>query len=625
MSVAERLKASIEKRKKAEMLRGKVDSDSPFSPRQLESGVHHQTAIVNVYSSDEIYLISLLKNASFIESLQNFTSKLSLNPNSVKNVMPSLARVNELILFYNQKIETWIRCRILKFNEAATVELFGIDHGYYLSGIPISKCKVFLEDTPEILKSTDGIAHRMAIFGVKDKDFVANDFKKFTLDKRSDILLTAFVSTASSKSGINYGSLELNGCSFLTTVTESLADKLSIPFTLHDVKCQVPFCGTIVFARDPSFIYVHPHAPRDLKLLKHLMTEIGFAISAGNVENLQEREKYETGTYVLAKFLDHNYYRAEVIDHVDSERINLLFLDYGNKSCIRAENVRVLPDNLRRIPRMGFAVKLDSVISRNKSGKYQRDVEIFCYKLSTLYSNVENAFEITLNDNLDDDGIFPAKLKLLKPVEGDEPNADLAESISIVSTGMLKEISSGCEIYKETELEDKINVGKNHKALIYESNSRQNTFSALLHENFDAVLTDLMEIKMKLKCQFLPYKASYKHGDLVLFDVPGEMNPEDLPFNRGMVVEFNESESSVLVKALELPQKFNLHTKEVIPYLKTFKLSPRATYKCVSSEDIQSHDFTDGEYMATVQFENNCIKSIDGSNYKLVRKLTELS
>ena len=586
----------------------------------------YQVAISHVNSALDLFVVSLIEDAVFIEKLHSYLTSLSQQSGvSLADIhLSSLRKVSadQLVLYYDNESCNWIRANVTKVIDCKTVEIFACDSGGVFENVRVTQCINFPKDAPEELKTTPGVARKFALFGVheKEKFDLNHDLNSFTIGSRNSVALTANV-TYVSPSGVGYGSLKVNGISILSKIAENWKFKIGFPCTPHDIVGQRAFPGTIAYAKDPDFIFIHPHFSADIMRLRNILTKINSVTSRDNVNKLQHLEQYETGSFVLAKATDDTFYRAKIIDRVDDVRYNLYYVDYGNMANANVRDICVLPDVLKAIPVMGFPVKLDSILSPEVSGRYPRTIENFCYRLSLSYANCESAFQITLTDNADENGIFPAKIVLVNPRNGDDKNSDLAEAIAANSVELLIDVKDK-EVFSESDLRPSLNVPMTYEAIVFDSNAFNNTFSAVLRENLFMALEETKNISLSLRYQLIPYKSAYNPGDLVLFNPPASEGNDGILY-RGKVISFDEETSYVTVKGLEVLKTFLLHLRQVIPYLKDFKAPTRTLFSCVCSHKIPVHDCLNDDYIALLDFDKNEQKEIDGAKYYQVERLRE--
>ncbi|KAG7508685.1 hypothetical protein JOB18_021228 [Solea senegalensis] len=86
------------------------------------------------------------------------------------------------------------------------------------------------------------------------------------------------------------------------------------------------------------------------------------------------------GLYCAAKAEDGDFYRA-VVTQVDETQIKVFFVDYGNTETIERNNIRFLPDKLKKLPRLALKCSLAGV--RPTDGRWTQIASEFFTKTVT--------------------------------------------------------------------------------------------------------------------------------------------------------------------------------------------------------------------------------------------------
>uniref|UniRef100_A0A665W1W7 Tudor domain containing 6 n=1 Tax=Echeneis naucrates TaxID=173247 RepID=A0A665W1W7_ECHNA len=108
------------------------------------------------------------------------------------------------------------------------------------------------------------------------------------------------------------------------------------------------------------------------------------------------------GLYCAAKARDGDFYRATVSE-VSGTQIKVFFVDYGNTEVVDRINIRTLPDNFKKLPRLALKCSLAGV--RAKDGRWSQSACDFFVKAVTdkelnvhVTAKYDNVYVVQLTD-----------------------------------------------------------------------------------------------------------------------------------------------------------------------------------------------------------------------------------
>ena len=581
-----------------------------------------KVTISHVASPFEIYLIDLVNDLHKWQILTEFCENFRGQADQQANQTGPKVSSGDLVLIYDESIDTWLRGNVLKTGKNKLSEVFITDYGYTVKDVRISQCRSFPSNTPPELLIGSGLAVKFSLFHVTQAcinstavEKLSEQLTEFSLENYNDVsetpIFTAEIYHFDSVSKTACGSLWGAEKSLLYSVFSSWKPKASFPCIPQDLVLGKPFRGTLTASDGPSSIFIHPHTDTQLNKLRTILAEIGKAVILMK-EKVNTKLHFKIGQYVLAKYSDGNFYRAKVLESTGFDDYSVFFVDYGTLYGSKLKDIHPLPPSLANITPVGFKVKLSNVLSKSGNQCYGVFVDLFFTQLTSRYSKVESAFEFKLMGPCDQHGVYPCEINLVKPVDENDECTSLHEELGRMSCGALIDLSNSKndEIYTKNDLYDYINFSEPQVALTYNILSASNSVTILLQSNLDSILNDLMEIKLSLMYKLKPFKSSYKPGDLVLFQ--NDDDGDEMPYNRGYVLKCEEN--CVLVHALELNSEFTFPIHRVVPYLKSFHLSAKSVYKAKSEEKLPAFSKSEKEVLVEVQFDPNGKKILDSDN-----------
>ncbi|KAM8833034.1 tudor domain-containing 6 isoform 2-T2 [Synchiropus picturatus] len=119
--------------------------------------------------------------------------------------------------------------------------------------------------------------------------------------------------------------------------------------TVSGRKTEAAYASCIV---EPKFFWCQPENS-DLTTISTLSQEAG-----SNGQEVTNPETLVPGSPCLALFTsDNQWYRAQVISRVEN-KVQVVFIDYGNESEVELQDVRVLPKSLLDLPPLAFLCSL---------------------------------------------------------------------------------------------------------------------------------------------------------------------------------------------------------------------------------------------------------------------------
>ena len=585
-----------------------------------------KVTISHVHSPFEIYLIDLVNDFHKWQKLSDFCDKfkIEIDSNNGRNASETESKFKsgDFILVYDENSEAWLRGNVIKVSGNEVMEVFIPDYGYTFTDVPFEQCREFPENTPLELVTGCGLALKFSLFQIcrnMDSETLKTmtvQLKSYSLENNTDsepVIFTAQIFNFDAASQTASGSLKTAERSLLHSIFNLWTPKISFPCIPQEIVLGKPFYGTLTNTDGPSSIFIHPHNENQLNKLRIILTEIGKVIV--QLKDLRNTKRhFRIGQYVLAKYSDENFYRAQVFESNGFEDYRVYFVDYGSFYSAKFRDIHPLPAPLVKITPVGFRVKLANVLSRSGNQTFGVFVDRHFSQLTSLYSKIEGAFEFTLTGPCDDHGTFPCEIQLVKPVDQSRDCSSLHEELGLLNCGALMDIShSQHEIYTKSDLFDSIDFSSPQVALTYNILPTSNSVTVLLHSNLNLALNDLMEIKISLMHELKPFKRSYNPGDLVLFE--NNDDGDEIPFNRGYVLKYENK--VVVVHGLELNTEFVLPTHRVIPYLKSYKLPANSVYKCRHEEKLPNFSKSEKEILVEIQFDPVGKKWLDSNSENL--------
>ncbi|KAF7991420.1 hypothetical protein HCN44_002982 [Aphidius gifuensis] len=284
------------------------------------------------------------------------------------------AAVNDFVCFQKQDDPTyWLRGIILSTQDDGTIKVASIDEGLVVVPTKIIPTPNLFKDIPMYAvklnaKNKFSFVNEEAV-GIKISSINSTVVEGLSLEGNETIEITKWTPWES------------------TLLMQSI-DSTTIPTINIKNNSQV----IIQCHRGPSVVYLRSLDTDEVERSNRLIQDVAKASQTA----LKLTKPPADGDYLLAQFIDENFYRAQVLA-VDGDKIKIVYVDYGNIEITGISQLRIMPQSLIKCPQCIAKATLKSI----KTSEPTKEASDYLANLAGTEEVLKCTYDVSLMDGVD--------------------------------------------------------------------------------------------------------------------------------------------------------------------------------------------------------------------------------